>query len=71
MAASSWASSAPPSLVWSPPTTSDAYNYRALEAGHTHSDTFTLENSGGKASGARTIRVGGRVGKTLRKHTSI
>lgn len=55
MAAPSWASSASPSLVWSPTTSSGIYNYGTLKAGESKEVTFTLENSGGKASGALTI----------------
>jgi len=59
MAAPSWASSASPSLVWSPTTSSGTYNYGTLEAGETKSETFKLTNSGGKASGALTVTVPG------------
>jgi hypothetical protein len=59
MAAPSWASSAPQSLVWSPTTSSGTFNYGTLAAGEVQSETFMVENVGGKSSGALTIALSG------------
>ena len=58
-ASSAWARSALPSLVWSPTTSSGTYNYGTLNAGQAKEVTFTLENTGGKASGALTVTLPG------------
>jgi hypothetical protein len=65
MAAPSWGSSAPPSLVWSPTTSSGIYNFGTLEAGETKSETFKLTNAGGKASGALTITLPGSAALSI------
>jgi hypothetical protein len=53
------AATAPASLAWSPTTSSGTYNYGTLAAKATKSVTFTLTNSGGKASGPLTITLSG------------
>jgi hypothetical protein len=53
---------APASLAFTPTTSAASYNFGTLAFGATASQTFTLRNSGGLASGALTISLTGRSG---------
>jgi hypothetical protein len=53
------AATTPASLAWAPTTSSGTYNYGTLAVKATKSVTFTLTNSGGKASGPLTITQSG------------
>src|SRR6266542_2964477 len=48
----------PPALAWSP-ATNDAYDYGTVTVGQTASQTFTLTNSGGSATGILTVALSG------------
>src|SRR6266508_1325005 len=47
-----------PTLAWSP-ATNDAYDYGTVTVGQTASQTFTLTNSGGSATGILTVTLSG------------
>ena len=49
------AAPSPPSMAWTPST----YDYGAVTLGQTASNTFTLTNSGGSASGALSVALSG------------
>jgi hypothetical protein len=51
------AAAAPARLSWSPITSSGSYDYGTLAAGATKSVTFTLTNTGGKATGPLRITL--------------
>ncbi len=66
---SAHAASSPPTLTWSPATTSGAYDFGTLSAGSTASQTFTLTNTGGKSSGALTVALSGSSAFTITSDT--
>ena len=52
------AAPAPPSIAWAP-ATGGTYDYGAVTPGQTASNTFTLTNSGGSATGALNVALSG------------
>jgi hypothetical protein len=53
------AATTPARLSWAPTTSSGSYNYGTLAAGTTKSVSFTLTNTGGKATGPLRITLSG------------
>ena len=55
----------PASLAWAPTTSSGTYDYGTVVAGATKSVTFTLTNTGGKATGRLRITLSGPSAFTI------
>src|SRR5215831_11137000 len=58
-AVASHAAPTPPRFAWSPTTSLGSYDYGTLASGTTKSVTFTLTNTGGKATGRLSISLSG------------
>jgi hypothetical protein len=59
------AATAPAELSWSPTTSLGTYDYGTLAVGATKSVTFTLTNTGGKATGPLRITLSGPAAFTI------
>ena len=54
-----------PSIAWSPTTSDGTYDYGAVNVGQTASQTFTLTNSGGRATGTLAVALSGPSAFTI------
>lgn len=54
-----------PAIAWSPTTSDGTYDYGAVTVGQTASQTFTLTNSGGRATGTLAVALSGSSAFTI------
>ena len=54
-----------PAIAWSPTTSGGTYNYGAVNVGQTATQTFTLTNSGGRATGTLVVALSGSAAFTI------